>query len=86
MLCDFARNLSPEDLARIQALERNLGLTILAFSCRSLEPEREERLRKVSAELGLTPAVEPAEPDEEQLNRIRETEETLGMSLVAVRG
>jgi hypothetical protein len=86
MLCDIARNLSPDDLARIQALERGLGLTILAFSCRSLEPEREERLRKVSAELGLAPVVVPAEADDQQLRRIRETEETLGMSLVAVRG
>jgi hypothetical protein len=86
MLCDIARNLKPEDLARVQALERSLGLTILAFSCRTLEPQREARLRQLSAELGLTPVVEPAEADEEQILRIRETEELLGVSLVAVRG
>ena len=36
-------------------------------------------------ELGPLLQAEPAEPDEAQLGRIRETEETMGLSLVAVR-
>jgi len=85
MLCDIARNLKDDKLERIKALENDLGLTIVAFSCRSLDPAREERLRALMAELGPQLQAEPAEPDEEQLGRIRETEETMGLSLVAVR-
>jgi len=85
MLCDIARNLKDDNLERIKALENDLGLTIVAFSCRSLDPAREERLRALMAELGPQLQAEPAEPDEEQLGRIRETEETMGLSLVAVR-
>ncbi len=85
MLCDIARNLSDENLRRIRSLEQALGLTIVAFSCRSLPPEREERLRKTSDELGLMPHVEPAPTNDAQLRRIREEEEALGVSLVAVR-
>jgi hypothetical protein len=85
MFCDIARNLKEDQLQRIRALEEDLGLTVVAFSCRSLDPAREERLRAMMAELGLLLQAEPAEPDEEQLGRIRETEETMGLSLVAVR-
>ena len=85
MLCDIARNLGDDKLQRIKALEDDLGLTIVAFSCRSLDPAREERLREVMEQLGPLLQAEPAEPDEAQLGRIRETEETMGLSLVAVR-
>jgi hypothetical protein len=85
MLCDIARNLEDAKLQRIKALESDLGLTIVAFSCRSLDPAREERVRALMEELGPPLQAEPAEPDEEQLGRIRETEETMGLSLVAVR-
>jgi len=85
MFCDVARNLKDDQLQRIRALEDDLGLTIVAFSCRSLDPAREERLREVMEQLGPLLQAEPAEPDEAQLGRIRETEETMGLSLVAVR-
>jgi hypothetical protein len=85
MFCDVARNLKEDQLQRIRALEDDLGLTIVAFSCRSLDPAREERLREVMEQLGPLLQAEPAEPDEAQLGRIRETEETMGLSLVAVR-
>jgi len=85
MFCDIARNLKEDQLQRIRALEEDLGLTVVAFSCRSLDPAREERLRATMAELGPLLQAEPAEPDEEQLGLIRETEETMGLSLVAVR-
>lgn len=85
MYCDIARNLDGETLARIEALEHDLGLTLVAFSCRSLDPAREERLRRAMAELGPLLQAVPAEPDEEQLGRIRAAEEAMGLSLVAVR-
>jgi len=85
MFCDIARDLEDVQLQRIKALEDDLGLTIVAFSCRPLDPAREERLRAMMEELGPLLEAEPAEPDEEQLGRIPEAEETLGLSLVAVR-
>lgn len=85
MLCDIARNLDEEQLRGIKALEDAIGLTIVAFTCRSLDPAREERVRAMMEELGPLLQAEPAEPDETQLDRIRETEETMSLSLVAVR-
>jgi len=85
MLCDIARNLADDKLERIKTLESDLGLTIVAFSCRSLDPAREERLREVMQQLGPQLQAEPAAPDEAQLGRIREAEQTMGLSLVAVR-
>ncbi|MCX6364910.1 MAG: hypothetical protein NTW58_12240 [Actinobacteria bacterium] len=85
MLCDIARNLGDDKLQRIKALEDDLGLTIVAFSCRTLDPAREERVRALMEELGPQLQAEPAAPDEAQLGRIREAEETMGLSLVAVR-
>jgi len=85
MLCDIARNLGDDQLQLIRALEEDLGLTIVAFSCRSLDPAREERLSAMMEELGPQLQAAPAEPDEAQLGRIRETEEAMGLSLVAVR-
>jgi len=85
MFCDIARNLEDDKLQRIKTLEDDLGLTIVAFSCRSLDPAREERVRAMMEELVPQLQAEPAEPDDEQLGRIRKAEETLGLSLVAVR-
>jgi len=85
VLCEIARRLGDDKLQRIKALEEDLGLTIVAFSCRSLDPAREERLSALMAEFGPQLQAEPAEPDEVQLGQIRETEETMGLALVAVR-
>ena len=85
MLCDIARNLGDEQVERIKALERDLGLTIVAFSCRSLDPQREERLRKVMEELGPVLQAEPAPADDTQLETIRAAEAAMGLSLVAVQ-
>jgi microsomal dipeptidase-like Zn-dependent dipeptidase len=85
MLCDIARNLGDEQVERIKTLEQDLGLTIVAFSCRSLEPQREERLRKAMEELGPVLQAKPAPTDETQLDRIRSAEEAMGLSLVAVQ-
>jgi hypothetical protein len=82
--CDIARNLDDGRLRQIEALEKDLGLTIVAFSCRTLDPAREERLRRMMDEFGPVLQAELAEPDEDQLGRIRAAEETLGLSLVAV--
>ena len=84
MVCDIARNLSADDLTSIRALEGNLGLTLVAYACRSLAEDREQRLRTAMAEMGLPRPVEPAAANEEQLALIRETEHDLGVSLVAV--
>lgn len=85
MLCDIARNLGDEQVRSIRELEHDLGLTLVAFSCRSLDPEREERLRKAMEEMGPVLQAEPAVPDEAQLDRIRVAEEAMGLSLVAVQ-
>lgn len=85
MLCEIARNLNNDDLATVQSLERDLGLTVVAFSCRSLDPAREAKLQKIMDELGPMLQAKPAEPDDDQLGRIREAETMLGLSLVAVR-
>ena len=84
MFCEIARKLDGEDLERIQSLEHDLGLTIVAFSCRSLDPAREEKLQKMMEELGPQLQAAPAETDDAQLGRIREAEEQLGLALVAV--
>lgn len=84
MFCEIARKVEPDGLERIQALEEELGLTLVAFSCRPLDPAREERLRKIMEELGPVLQAPLAEPDDEQLGRIRAAEEELGLTLVAV--
>ena len=35
MICDFARNLGNGELETIHGLEQDLGVLIVAFSCRS---------------------------------------------------
>lgn len=85
MLCAIAKNLAEGQVAEIEALEQQTGLTLVAFSCRSLDPEREERLRQIEAELGSALQTEPAAISEEQLGRIRGLEGEMGLSLVAVQ-
>jgi hypothetical protein len=85
MFCEIARKLEGEDLEKVQSLENDLGLTLVAFSCRSLDPSREERLQKIMEEFGPQLQAPPAEADDEQLGRIRALEDELGLSLVAVQ-
>ena len=84
MVCEIARGLAETQLDEIQRLERETGLTVVAFACRTLDPAREERLKAIQAEIGPLLSVPPASPDDGQLGRIRELEEGLGLSLVAV--
>jgi hypothetical protein len=84
MFCEIARKLEDQDLDRIQALEKDLGLTIVAFSCRSLDPAREEKLEAMMRELGPMLQAPLAEPDDAQLGRLREAEQELGLTLIAV--
>ncbi len=84
MFCEIARNVEADRLERIKALEEELGLTLVAFSCRSLEPAREERLQKIIEELGPQLQAPAAEPDDAQLERIRALEDELRLTLVAV--
>jgi hypothetical protein len=84
MLCEIARKVEADDLERIQSLEHELGLTLVAFSCRSLEPAREARLQSIMEELGPQLQARPAQPGEAQLGRIRALEAELGLTLIAV--
>jgi hypothetical protein len=63
MLCSLASKLGDKELGEIEALEKDLGVTVLAFSCK---------------------AIDPATVSEDQLTRIREVEDKLGVALVAV--
>jgi hypothetical protein len=85
MMCAIAKNLEEGQVSEIEALEQQTGLTLVAFSCRSLDPEREERLRKIEAELGSPLQTEAAAISEEQLGQIRGLEGEMGLSLVAVQ-
>ena len=84
MFCEIARKLDDQDLGKIQTLEDDLGLTLVAFSCRSLDAAREERLQKIMEELGPQLQAPPAEPDDSQLVRIKALEDELGVALIAV--
>jgi hypothetical protein len=86
MICDIARNLDDDKLEAVRAVEQELGTLVVAFSCRSFDPEREERLRQTMAALGPILKTEPVPADEATLARIREAEDDLGLMLVAVRG
>lgn len=85
MLCEIARGLDDAQLDEIRSLESETGLTVVAFACRSLDPEKEARLKAVQAEMGPVLVAEPDQPTDAQLARIRELESALGLSLVAVR-
>jgi hypothetical protein len=84
MFCEIARKLEGDDLEKIQALEEDLGLTIVAFTCRSLDPAREEKLEAMMRELGPMLQAPLAEPDDVKLRRLREAEQELGLTLIAV--
>ena len=84
MLCEIARKLEEDDLEKIQSLENDLGTTLVAFSCRSFDAAREEKLQKIMDELGPMLQAPVAEPDDAQLARIRALEDELGFVLIAV--
>ena len=84
MLCEIARKLEGDDLEKIQTLEHDLGTTLVAFSCRSLDAAREEKLQKIMDELGPMLQAPVAAPDDAQLARIRALEDELGVVLIAV--
>lgn len=86
MYCEIARKLDDDTMRAIQDLEGELGVTLVAFSCRDVGAEREARLTKMMAGLGPVLLAEPVDPDAAQLARLRETEAALGLSLVAVQG
>jgi phosphate uptake regulator len=86
MICEIARNLGDDQLETVHALETDLGALVIAFACRTFEPEREERLRKTMEALGPILVAEPVAADDEQLEKLRAAEAELGMALVAVRG
>jgi hypothetical protein len=84
MFCEIARKVGDDELGKIQTLENDLGLTLVAFTCRSLDAEREEKLQKIMDEFGPQLLAPPAEPDDAQLGRIRALEDELGLVLIAV--
>jgi hypothetical protein len=84
MFCEISRKLEDDGLEKIRSLENDLGITLVAFSCRSLDPAREEKLRKIMDELGPALQAPVAEPDDAQLARIRALEDELGVALIAV--
>jgi len=84
MFCEITRKLEDQDLEKLRSLEKDLGLTLVAFSCRSLDPAREEKLEKMMRELGPMLQAPLAETDDAQLGLIRAAEEELGLTLIAV--
>jgi hypothetical protein len=84
MFCEITRKLDEQELDKIQSLEQDLGVALVAFSCRSLDPAREEKLKKIMEELGPQLQAPVVEPDDEQLARIRALEDELGLALIAV--
>ena len=63
MLCSLSTNVSDANLQTINDLEKELGKTLLAFSCHDLKP---------------------SELSADQLRKVQEIENSLGVSLVAV--
>ena len=84
MFCEITRKLDDDELGKIKSLEADLGLTLVAFSCRSLDAAREERLQKIMEELGPQLQAQPAETDDAQLGQIKALEDELGLALIAV--
>jgi hypothetical protein len=59
MLCSLATKLGEKDLKSIQALEKELGKTLLAFSCHPVNPaeiskEQLATIQKVENQLGVS--------------------------------
>ena len=57
-VCGYS-NLEESTLQRINDLEKNLGITLLAFSCdqlktASLDPEQLKQLQSAESELGIS--------------------------------
>ena len=57
MLCSLS-NLKEQDIEQIQAAEKDLGVTLLAFSCQdmspaSLEADKLEKIQALESKLGL---------------------------------
>jgi hypothetical protein len=63
MLCTLA-HLEKDKLADIQSLEKTLGKTLIAFSCKDID---------------IVPV------NEDELSRIKQVEQKLNVSLVAVK-
>ncbi len=63
MLCTLA-NLEKDKLADVQSLEKSLGKTLIAFSCK---------------DINIVPL------KDEELSRIKQVEQKLNISLVAVK-
>lgn len=58
MLCSLATKLGDQDVARIQALEKDTGLTLVAFACHPLEPaaatpDQVDAIKGLEEELGM---------------------------------
>ena len=85
MLCAIAKNVDEGQLSEIQSLEQETGLTLVAYSCRTLDPAKEERLRQIEAEIGSCQESDPVSVSDEQLAQIRSLEESTGLALVAVQ-
>ena len=59
MLCSLATALDRQQLDRIGALEKELGVPVLAFACHSAEPAvigggQVDKIREVERELGVS--------------------------------
>jgi hypothetical protein len=59
MLCSLATKLGQDDLTQIGDLEKELGITLLAFSCHSLDPAaiddgRLTRVKELEERLGIS--------------------------------
>jgi hypothetical protein len=58
MICSLS-NLEEKDLSQIQSLEKDLGKTLLAFSCHeipasTLEADKLEKIQDLEKQLGLS--------------------------------
>ncbi len=58
-MCSLATKLGERELGEIQALEQDLGVTVLAFSCQAIDPasltdEQLGKIRAVEGRLGVS--------------------------------
>ena len=59
MLCSIAHNVNEETLTTITALEKEIGKTLIAFSCHDLKPsllsaEELTKVEEIEKKLGLS--------------------------------
>ncbi len=65
MLCSLSTKLTPEDLQAITALEKELAMPLLAFSCHDIKPanvspEQLSKIQSLESRLGVSlVAVQP---------------------------